>query len=107
MAFMSKAVAVMTLRYHDYNSTDRRINGDVAKVYRGMKPEKELMRFACSMSRSIDHRRPWKLTPEKSASVNVKLVVWSSRRQSEMEHVSQSLSTRRKREEAATEAALS
>jgi hypothetical protein len=49
---------------------DRRINVDVAKIYRGMKPEKELMRFACSMSRSIDPRRPWKLTPEQSASVN-------------------------------------
>jgi hypothetical protein len=35
-----------------------------------MKPEKELMRFACSMSRSIDPRRPWKLTSEQSASVN-------------------------------------
>jgi hypothetical protein len=49
---------------------DRRINVDVAKIYRGMKPEKELMRFACSMSRSIDPRRPWKLTPGQSASVN-------------------------------------
>ena len=28
------------------------------------------MRFACSMSRSIDPRRPWKLTTEQSASVN-------------------------------------
>ena len=28
------------------------------------------MRFACSMSRSIDPRRPRKLTPEQSASVN-------------------------------------
>jgi hypothetical protein len=35
-----------------------------------MKPEKELMRFACSMSRSIDPRRPWKLTTEQSASIN-------------------------------------
>jgi len=35
-----------------------------------MKPEKELMRFAYSISRSIDPRRPWKLTPEQSASVN-------------------------------------
>ena len=31
-----------------------------------MKPEKELMKFACSMSRSIDPRRPWKLTTVKS-----------------------------------------
>jgi hypothetical protein len=28
------------------------------------------MRFACSMSRSIDPRRPWFLTPAQSASVN-------------------------------------
>jgi len=35
-----------------------------------MKPEKELMKFACSMSRSIDPRRPWKLTTKQSASVN-------------------------------------
>jgi hypothetical protein len=48
---------------------DRRINADLLKIHRGMKPERELMRFACSMSRSIDPRRPWKLTPEQSASV--------------------------------------
>lgn len=35
-----------------------------------MEPEKELMQFACSMSRSIDPRRPWKLTKEQSKSVN-------------------------------------
>jgi Protein of unknown function (DUF3435) len=28
------------------------------------------MRFACSMSRSIDPRRPWKLTTQQSRSVN-------------------------------------
>jgi hypothetical protein len=49
---------------------DRRINADLLKIHRGMKPEKELMRFACSMSWSIDPRRPWKLTTEQSASVN-------------------------------------
>lgn len=49
---------------------DRRITADVAKIYRGMKPEKDLMRFACSMSRSIDPRRPWKLTTKQSTSVN-------------------------------------
>jgi hypothetical protein len=35
-----------------------------------MEPEKKLMGFACSMSRSIDPRRPWYLTPEQSKSVN-------------------------------------
>jgi hypothetical protein len=49
---------------------DRRINADLLKIHRGMKPEKELMRFACSMSRSIDPRRPWKLTTKQSASIN-------------------------------------
>jgi hypothetical protein len=49
---------------------DRRINADLLKIHRGMKPEKELMRFACSMSRSIDPRRPWKLTTEQSVSIN-------------------------------------
>jgi hypothetical protein len=37
---------------------DRKINIDVAKIYRGMKPEKELMRFVYLISRSIDPRRP-------------------------------------------------
>ncbi|TKA75461.1 hypothetical protein B0A49_09465 [Cryomyces minteri] len=49
---------------------DRRINADLLKIHRGMKPEKELMRFACSMSRSIDPRRPWRLTLEQSAPIN-------------------------------------
>ncbi len=43
---------------------DRRINVDLLKIYPGMQPEKELIRFACSMSRSIDPWRPWKLTPQ-------------------------------------------
>jgi hypothetical protein len=53
--------------FHHY--LDRRINADLLKIHRGMKPERELMRFACSMSRSIDPRWPWKLTPKQSASV--------------------------------------
>ncbi|KAE9373871.1 hypothetical protein N431DRAFT_407568 [Stipitochalara longipes BDJ] len=48
---------------------DRRINVDLLGIHRGRKTEKVLMRFACSMSRSIDPRRPWKLTPSQSASV--------------------------------------
>jgi hypothetical protein len=35
-----------------------------------MEPEKKLMGFTCSMSRSIDPRRPWFLTPKQSKSVN-------------------------------------
>lgn len=49
---------------------DRSINVDVQSIYRGLEPQKALMRFACSMSRSIDPRRPWKLTSAQSASVN-------------------------------------
>jgi Protein of unknown function (DUF3435) len=48
---------------------DRRINADLLKIHHGMKPEKELMGLACSMNRSIDPRRPWKLTSQQSASV--------------------------------------
>ncbi|KAG9242359.1 hypothetical protein BJ878DRAFT_583873 [Calycina marina] len=46
------------------------INVDLQGVYRRLDTQKDLMRFACSMSRSIDPRRPRKLTPEQSASVN-------------------------------------
>jgi Protein of unknown function (DUF3435) len=49
---------------------DRNINVDVQNIYRGQAPQRDLMRFACSMSRSIDPRRPWKLTAEQSASIN-------------------------------------
>lgn len=60
---------------------DRRINIDVAKVYRGMAPEKELMRFACSMSRSIDPRRPRFLTDDQKELVNALpcIVKWEKR----------------------------
>jgi hypothetical protein len=49
---------------------DRNINVDVQNIYRGLEPQRALIRFACSMSRSIDPRRPWKLTPQQSRSVN-------------------------------------
>ena len=49
---------------------DRNINVDVQNIYRGQAPQRDLMRFACSMSRSIDPRRPRKLTTEQSASIN-------------------------------------
>ena len=37
------------------------IHVDAQAIVRGMPAQKELMRFACSMSRSIDPRRPWRL----------------------------------------------
>jgi hypothetical protein len=49
---------------------DRNINVDVQNIYRGQAPQRGLMGFACSMSRSIDPRRPWKLTTKQSASIN-------------------------------------
>lgn len=49
---------------------DRNINVDVQNIYRGQAPQRDLMRFACSMSRSIDPRRPRRLTTAQSASVN-------------------------------------
>ena len=54
---------------------DRRINADLLKIHHGMKPEKELMSFACLMSRSIDPRRPRKLTPEQFALVEYLLCI--------------------------------
>ncbi|KAF2818073.1 hypothetical protein CC86DRAFT_337582 [Ophiobolus disseminans] len=48
----------------------RRITVDTQAVVRGIQPQAALMRAACTMSRSIDCRRPRRLTPEQSASVN-------------------------------------
>jgi hypothetical protein len=48
----------------------RRITVDTQAVVRSIQPQTALMRAACTMSRSIDHRRPRRLTPEQSASVN-------------------------------------
>jgi hypothetical protein len=48
----------------------RRVTVDTQAVVRGMQPQDALMRAACTMSRSIDHRRPRRLTAEQSASVN-------------------------------------
>ena len=39
-------------------------------MYRRLDIQKDLMQFACSISRSIDPRRLRKLTPEQTASVN-------------------------------------
>lgn len=49
---------------------DRNITADVMSIYRGLEPQKAVMSLLCSMSRSIDPRRPWKLTTEESKSVN-------------------------------------
>lgn len=48
----------------------RLITIDTQAVVRGLQPQDALMRAACTMSRSIDPRRPRRLTPEQSASVN-------------------------------------
>jgi hypothetical protein len=48
----------------------RRITVDTQAVVRGIQPQAALMRAACTMSRSIDRRRPRLLTQEQSASVD-------------------------------------
>jgi hypothetical protein len=48
----------------------RRITVDTQAVVRGIKPQATLMRAVCTMSRSIDRRRPRQLTAEQSLSVN-------------------------------------
>lgn len=48
----------------------RRITVDTQAVVRGIKPQAALMRAVCTMSRSIDRRRPRQLTAEQSSSVN-------------------------------------
>ncbi|KGQ00728.1 hypothetical protein PAAG_12606 [Paracoccidioides lutzii Pb01] len=49
---------------------DRNITADDLSIYRGLTPQKAIMDMLCSMSRSIDPRRLWKLTTEESKSVN-------------------------------------
>lgn len=48
----------------------RRVNVDTQAVVRGLEPQQAVMHAACTMSRSIDPRRPQRLTPTQSASVN-------------------------------------
>ncbi|KAF2802862.1 uncharacterized protein BDZ99DRAFT_491913 [Mytilinidion resinicola] len=48
----------------------RRITVDIQAVVRGLRPQNAIMRAACTMSRSIDLRRPRRLTAEQSESVN-------------------------------------
>lgn len=48
----------------------RRVTVDTQAVVRGIQPQDALMRAACTMSRSIDPRRPRRLTPRQSATVN-------------------------------------
>ena len=46
------------------------IHIDAQAIIHGLFPEKQRMRFACSMSRSISLRRPYKLTTEQSDPIN-------------------------------------
>lgn len=48
----------------------RRVNIDTQAVVRGLEPQQAVMHAACTMSRSIDTRRPQQLTPTQSASIN-------------------------------------
>ena len=48
----------------------KRITVDTQAVVRGLQPQDALMRAASTMSRTIDPRRPRRLTAEQSVSVN-------------------------------------
>lgn len=48
----------------------QRVTVDTQAVVRGLQPQGAIMRTACTMSRSIDRRRPRWLTAEQSTSVN-------------------------------------
>jgi hypothetical protein len=62
---MGHASITTFLKHH----LSRRITVDTQAVVRGIQPQAALMRVACTMSRSIDRRRPQQLTQEQSASV--------------------------------------
>ncbi|KAH7379041.1 hypothetical protein BKA64DRAFT_698284 [Cadophora sp. MPI-SDFR-AT-0126] len=52
--------------YNLRDSSAKGLNKSPDGVYRRLDTQKDLMRFACSISRSIDPRRPRKLTPEQT-----------------------------------------
>jgi hypothetical protein len=62
---MGHASITTFLKHH----LSQRITVDTQAVVRGIQPKAALMRVACTMSRSIDRRRPQQLTQEQSASV--------------------------------------
>lgn len=59
-----------SIRTFEKHYLSRRITVDTQAVVRGIQPQAAIIRAACTMSRSIDSRRPRRLTPEQSASVN-------------------------------------
>ncbi|KAH7119589.1 C2H2 finger domain protein [Dendryphion nanum] len=59
-----------SIRTFEKHYLSRRITVDTQAVVRGIRPQEALMRAACTMSRTIDPRRPQRLTAEESASVN-------------------------------------
>ncbi|KAH7111822.1 hypothetical protein B0J11DRAFT_598487 [Dendryphion nanum] len=59
-----------SIRTFEKHYLSRRITVDTQAVVRGIRPQDALMRAACTMSRTIDPRRPQRLTAEQSASVN-------------------------------------
>ena len=48
----------------------RRVTVDTLAIVRGLEPQDDLIHAACRMNRSIDPRRPRKLTPAQASSVN-------------------------------------
>ncbi|KAG9229421.1 hypothetical protein BJ875DRAFT_537715 [Amylocarpus encephaloides] len=56
--------AQVTKPYVLRDGAAKALNESPDNIYRGQAPQRDLMRFACSISRSIDPRRPRKLTTE-------------------------------------------
>ena len=53
----------------------RQVAADTWAILRGQKPQKALMKQACSVGHSISKRRPTDLTPEQAASVNTDPII--------------------------------
>jgi hypothetical protein len=72
---VSDALQNMMMQHADMRTfinhyLSRRVTADTAAIVRGRKPQYELMRAACRMSRWINPDRPQELTDEKTLSVN-------------------------------------
>jgi len=67
IAYVSDSLQNLIFKYFNIDIflkyyLDRGFNVCTMRVYRGLDSEKKLMEFIYLMSRSIDSRRPWKLT---------------------------------------------
>ncbi|KZF22622.1 hypothetical protein L228DRAFT_246970 [Xylona heveae TC161] len=72
---MSEALRNVIMQHNDPRTfvrhyLPRRVNVDLQAIVRGLEPQAEVMQASCRMLRSLDRRRPYKLTAEQSKSVN-------------------------------------